>query len=180
MTPNKMNEFENINYFVKKENSYSNSWQYSGSNRLQSYEYSLSPEPVIGSNELSNDDAFDVEQLFKDKIIFQRISTAQMFYLIKERDAIRDRNIDSIRSRLMYCHENLSRLNMARAYSIQPQITLRRADGLQRLLFDLEKQERNEVVTAWRDTLKVKLSLPGMLKEYQNLKRQESLFEDVK
>jgi hypothetical protein len=180
MTPNKMNEFENLNYLVNRVNSYSNSWQYSGSSHLQSYEYSLLPEPISESADLPNTDEFDVEQLFKDKIIFQRLSTAQMFCLIKERDDICNHNIDSIRKRLMYCHENLSKLNMARRYSMEPQINLRKTDGLQRLLFDLEKQERNEVVLAWRDTLRIKLSLPSMLKEYQNLKRQGSLLEDVK
>ena len=177
MTPSKMDEFENIKYFVNEKDSYSNSWQYSGGSRLKSHGYSLSPEP-IESAELPDTDDFDVEQLFKDNIIFQKLSTAQMFYLIKERDDIRDHNIDSIRGRLMYCHENLSKLNMAWRYSTQSPINLKKADGLQRLLFDLEKQERNEVVTAWRDTLKVKLSLPSMLKEYQNLKRQGSLLED--
>jgi hypothetical protein len=178
MTPNKMNEFENLNYLVNRANNYSNSWQYSGGSHLQSYEYSLLPESVGESAELPDADEFDVEQLFKDKIIFQKLSSAQMFYLVKERDAIRDHNIDFIRKRLMYCHENLSRLNMARRYSMEPQINLRKTDGLQRLLCDLEKQERNEVVTAWRDTLRIKLSLPGMLKEYQNLKRQETMLED--
>ena len=178
MTPNKMNEFENLNYLVNRANSYSNSWQYSGSSPLQSYEYSLLPEPISESTELPDTDEFDVEQLFKDKIIFQKLSTTQMFYLIKERDDIRDHNIDSIRKRLMYCLENLSKLNMTRRYSMEPQINLRKADGLQRLLFDLEKQERSEVVNAWRDTLRIKLSLPGMLKEYQNLKRQETMLED--
>jgi hypothetical protein len=178
MTPNKMHEYQNFTYLVNKEPSYSNSWQYSGGSRLESHEYSLSPEPISENTDLPDSDGFDVEQLFRDKIIFQRLSTGQLFYLIKERDDIRDHNIDSIRRRLSYCHENLSRLNMARRYSMEPQINLRKTDGLQRLLFDLEKQERNEVVTAWRDTLRIKLSLPGMLKEYQNLKRQGSLLED--
>ena len=173
-----MDEFKNIKYFVNEKDSYSNSWQYSGSSYLENRQYSLLPEAVEESAELPDTDEFDVEQLFKDKVVFQKLSTAQMFYLIKERDDIRDHNIDSIRGRLMYCHENLSKLNMAWRYSTQSPINLKKADGLQRLLFDLEKQERNEVVTAWRDTLKVKLSLPSMLKEYQNLKRQETMLED--
>jgi hypothetical protein len=178
MTPNKMNEFENLIYVVNRENRYSNGWQYSGSSYLENRQYSLLPEAASESAELPDTDEFDVEQLFKDKVIFQKLSTAQMFYLIKERDAIRDHNIDFIRKRSMYCQENLSRLNMARRYSMEPQINLRKTDGLQRLLCDLEKQERNEVVIAWRDTLRIKLSLPGMLKEYQNLKRQETMLED--
>lgn len=175
-----MYESVNLNYLVNKDHSYSNSWQYSGSSNLESHKYSLLPESIIESDEPSSSDDFDVEQLFKEKIIFQKISTGQVFYLIKERESIRDHNIDSIRKRLMYCQESLSKLNMSRAYCIQPQINLRKIDGLQRLLCDLEKQERNEVVTAWRDTLRIKLTLPGMIQQYQNLKRQGSLMEDGK
>ena len=120
-----------------------------------------------------------MDEIFKDNLRFQKLSTLQILYLITEREELCQKNIRGIDSQLTDCHENLSRLNIGRGYLIQPQLILRKVDGLQRMLSDLEKQRRNEKVTAWRDTLKLKLSLPNMLKGYQSLKRQESLLEDV-
>jgi hypothetical protein len=74
----------------------------------------------------------------------------------------------------MYCHENLSRLHM---WLKQPDA--RSIGGLQKTLFDLEKQKREESITSWRDTLDLKLSILDKIQGYQNLKRQEALLEDV-
>jgi hypothetical protein len=174
-----MYQTNNLTYFVNELNKYSTSWQYSGVSHLTTYEHSLDGKPDIQYPDSLSSEDDDIGEIFRDNLRFQKISTAQAFYLIKERDALCDHNIDLINSRTRYCHDNLSRLNMARRYMIEPQVNFRRIDGLQRMLLDLERQERDERVNAWRDTLKLKLGLPEMLKGYQNLKRQESLLNDA-
>ena len=168
----------NLNHYVNEVNKYSTSWQYSGSSHLATHASPLDEKfDATRPDSSAGDD--DISEMFRDNLRFQKISTVQVLYLVKEREALRDHNIDMIDSRMRYCQENLSRINMAKRYMIEPQVNFRRIDGLQKLLLDLEKQERAERIDSWRDTLKLKLSLPEMLKGYKSLKRQEVLFSDV-
>ena len=179
MTPTKMSSINNLNYYANEVNKYSTSWRYAGSSHLATYSYSLDDKSDTEYPDSLSPEADDIGMIFQDNIRFQKISTMQSLYLIKEREALRDHNIDNIDSRIRYCQENLSKINVGRRYMMEPQINFRRIDGLQKLLLDLEKQERGERVDAWRDTLKLKLSLPEMLKSYKSLKRQEGLFNDA-
>jgi hypothetical protein len=166
-----------LNYginFANRNDYQSDSWQYGRDNSVSQL---YSPSFALVSS--PDNEGSDLDEIFKDNLRFHKLSTLQILYLIGEREVLCQKNIGSIDSQIAGCHENLSRLNMGRGYFIQPQTILRKIDGLQRILSDLEKQRRNEKVTAWRDTLKLKLSLPNMLKGYQSLKRQESLLQDA-
>ena len=148
-------------------------------NDIKMYQINISDYGLNGQNSYfnsltGNNEDGDIDSFLKDKVCFHKISTLQVSYLIKEREGLRDYNIKDIDHRIMYCHETLSRFHMMFGHVGSPKI-----EGLQKLLFDLEKQRRNEFIISWHDTLKLKLDLMGMLGEYQTLKKQEALLEDV-
>lgn len=171
MTANKMYQTNNFNYTPHEGNLYSSSWLYDNASKLKD-NYSSFVTMENQSNPQNEDDV--LEGLFKDRLRFQKLSTLQALYLIMEREHLRDKNISSIKSRIMYCQENLSRLHM---WLRQPDS--RSVGGLQRLVCDLEKQKMDEATSSWKDTLELKLSLLDKIQGYQNLKRQEALLEDV-
>ena len=123
---------------------------------------------------ITNSEDSGIDGMLKDKLRLQKVSTLQAMYLVKEREHLRDRNIKDIDHRIMYCQDHLSKIHML--YGVMKS---QKIEGLQKMLFDLEKQRRNEFIISWRDTLKLKLDLMGMLGEYQVLKKQEALLEDV-
>jgi len=167
-----MYEINGITRLYNIWNEYTNSWQYQGNSK----DYSLDTIVSLyesNSPKADNND-FDIDTIFEEKIKFSRLSTLQALSLITERELLRDKNVNSIDSRIMYCQDSLSRLNMLKL----PATYSRKIDGLQRSLFDLERQRRDEAVSSWKDTLVLKLSILEKLKDYQNLKRQGSLLKD--
>lgn len=169
-----MNQPNNFSYAPGQGNLYQSSWFYDSAIKLKDGYSSFVniPSDQVNPDKQNEDD--ELEGLFKDRLRFQKLSTLQALYLINERESLRDKNISSIGSRIMYCHENLSRLHMW----LGPNDT-KSMGGLQNLLFGLEKQGREEKISSWKDTLDLKLSLLEKLQGYQNLKRQEALLEDV-
>ena len=166
-----MYQVNGFGYLPFEQNKYQPIWPHSNAYYRTDNEH-FPKEYLALDNDTSKDD--DIGSLFKDKVRFQKLSTLQALYLIIEREALRDRNISSIDERIMYCNENLSRFRMLRI-----PMDSSRLEGLQKLLFDLEKQRRSEKVSSWQDTLKLKLDLVGMIKDYQSLRKQEALLEDV-
>lgn len=170
-----MYEISNFSYMPNRQNMYLPSWI--NNNESYANNRDATPQKIIymdDNEQIPKHEVDDIDALFKDKVYFKQASAFQVFYLIKERECLRDNNISNIESRLMYCHENLSRLHM-----VKSPMNGRNIGGLQKMLLDLEKQGRDERVSSWRDTLKLKLDLLGVLKDHQTLKRQEALLEDV-
>ena len=168
-----MYETNNVGYAPGRGNLYQSSWFYDSASKLKN-DYTSFVDIQSDPASPDSQNADDLDGLFKDRLRFQKLSCLQALYLITERETLRDKNTSSLDSRIMYCHENLSRLHM---WLKQPDA--RSIGGLQKTLFDLEKQKREESITSWRDTLDLKLSILDKIQGYQNLKRQEALLEDV-
>jgi hypothetical protein len=176
MTANKMNDTNNFSYTPGGGNLYQPSWFYDSAAKLKDNYTSFVNIPSEKTTLVQESDEDDFEGMFKDKLRFQKLSALQALYLINERESLRDKNVSSIDSRTMYCHENLSRLRMwlGRAPSDS-----RAIGNLQKLVIDLERERRDQKTASWKDTLELKLSLLDKIQGYQNLKRQETLLEDV-
>lgn len=167
-----------VNKYSKRLCLYSPIPDYLSNRDLLSYEFERKKMPsdteiikqFLAYRPFSKDDV--VENVFKEKIDFQKASLLQILSLIKERERLKEQNIAEIQARLINCQSNLYRVHIN-----WPALGgERRKNTLESIIANLEEQARQERVSCWKDTSRLRQELLKIAGEYKSTSRRASLF----
>ena len=166
-----------INEYSKNSSLYSPVCDYLSNKQFSSYESenkipadSEIIKQFLAYKPLPKDDV--IENIFKEKVGLQKASLLQVLSLIKEREKLREQNIAEIQASLINCHSNLYKVHI----NCPVLGGERRENALESIIADLDEQIRQEKVSCWKDTSRLKQGLLEIAGEYKSASRRASLF----
>ena len=114
------------------------------------------------------------DQVFGNQARQQKLQVMHEASLISGRYELHKRHLRDLKHRLSQVQEKISIVRM-----FEPGLPSRQQLDLEKLLFNLEGQERDEENAFWSDTLKIKQGLFSAIGEYQSAQHRANVFRDL-